>query len=478
MGKKLNKAILLAIILIGAYLRLDGLGYSHFYGDETKAIYYRKNMSAVEFFLNQRKGPGQFFLTWTLENIIGKYDEFLFRLPFALAGIVSIYLFYLIVKRLFGELPALFSASLFALNGFYLAFSRTVQYQSFYILFGLSAIYLFVKENRRQKDLTLAGLCLGLGFLFHYDTIFFLWPLIILILGEIKQKNLAWKNLFGFFLAMIMVSAPYYLFYVFKGSFFTDTLPYLLHRRSGDKALPSSTFYTFQIYHPLYVYFVVTALGLVSIWQRKIHYVQVLLLWFLFPFLLFQVIFKSAGTHMHNFILPWIVLCGVGFAYLEGKLPVRAKRFFEAIILLVLLLIFTIQAQVFVPRFNRGYPWKDSRLLGVNLPKLRQDLQIFVYGLPYYRAWDQVAQYLDYEDTGRFYYTNDNFTVSDFYMRKFKYYDGRATQNYVHILDNQLSKTEIDIRYLDTLAYLPVKEFTHRGEVVAVVYHRLNLNRH
>jgi len=65
-----------------------------------------------------------------------------------------------------------------------------------------------------------------------------------------------------------------------------------------------------------------------------------------------------------------------------------------------------------------------EKILGIKTPKLRQDLQVFAYGFPYYRNWDEVAEYLKPYDLGFPFYTNDNNTVARFYLQKFKLYNG------------------------------------------------------
>jgi len=134
---------ILLIILLSSIPRIWDLGYSHFYGDEIKVLYIDKSVPASEFLMNQRKGPIQFITAWVMEKISNGYSEAIIRLPFALAGIINVFLFYILVKKLFGSTSALISTYIFSLSGIQIAFSRTVQYQSFLLLFSfLSLIFL------------------------------------------------------------------------------------------------------------------------------------------------------------------------------------------------------------------------------------------------------------------------------------------------------------------------------------------------
>jgi len=466
---------LILIVIISAFLRLTQLGYSNFYGDETKALYYRKSNAAIEHFLNQRKGPGQFLIAWTVETITNSYDELFMRLPSATVGVLSVYILYLLTKNLFNKKVALISSLFFSLNGLYIAFSRILQYQIYYVFFGLLSLHLLTNyfKNHKTKTLLLSALSMGTAFLFHYDAIFFFIPSIIYILYQ--EKNLkkrfeiyAKKYLLPFSLVIGVYYIPYFVF----GSFRDNTLPYLLNRVTGVDLRPSKNLYTLNFYNPLYLGFVYLLFSVFSLKRIKERNVQILMIWFFIPFVLFQLIFSSSGTHIHNFILPLIVLSAVGMETLS-----KNKIFLTAFVTLLGGLTLAVQSIVFIPFLNTGYPWRDTAILGIKTPKLRQDLQVFAYGFPYYRSWDEIAEYLEPYDLGFPFYTNDNNTVGKFYLRKFKLYGGRQTMFFIDVNNNQLDDNRIPERYLDTSAYYPTKDFYHNGNVTATVYLRHARNR-
>jgi len=474
-GLKPYPIALIIILAISAFLRLTQLGYSNFYGDETKAIYYRKSNAATEHFLNQRKGPGQFLVAWTVETITNSYDELFMRLPSAIVGILSVYVLYLLTKNLFNKKVALISALFFSLNGIYIAFARILQYQIYYVFFGLLSFYLLTKylKDQQTRNLLLSAFSMGIAFLFHYDAIFFLIPSLAYILYQEKEtpKNLK-VYLINYAMPLGLLVGIYYIPYLIFGAFRHNTLDYLLGRVAGRKLRPSNNLYTLNIYNPLYLSFVYLAFsifGLKKVHDRKI---QILLIWFLVPFTLFQLIIKNSGTHIHNFILPLIILSAVGIETLLIN-----KKYLITFVTLLGVLTLAIQVIVFVPFLNTGYPWKDTEILGIEAPKLRQDLQVFAYGFPYYRNWDEVAIYLEPYDSGFHFYTNDNTTVADFYLRKFKLYDGRQTMFFVDVNSNQLDDNKIPERYLDESAYYSAKDFYHNGNITATVYLRHERNR-
>ena len=104
MEKKYYWYSFILILTLGIILRLFNLGYSDYQGDEIKAFFNpAEDGDYIQFLLDQRKGPNQFIVTGLLKGVTNSFDDyFLTRLPFALAGILSIYIFYLIVKRSFG----------------------------------------------------------------------------------------------------------------------------------------------------------------------------------------------------------------------------------------------------------------------------------------------------------------------------------------------------------------------------------------
>jgi len=472
---KTYQIALILILSVSAFLRFSQLGYSNFYGDETKALYYGKNKSAIEHFLNQRKGPGQFLVAWSIETITNSYDELFMRLPSAVLGVLSVYILYLLVKNLFNEKVALISSLFFSLNGLYIAFSRILQYQVYYVFFGLLSLYLLAKffKDHKTRHLLLSAFSMGVAFLFHYDAIFFFIPSIIYILY--KEKNLkkrfetyAKKYLLPFSLVIGVYYIPYFVF----GSFKDNTLLYLLNRVTGVDLRPSKNLYTLNFYNPLYLGFAYLLFSVFSLKRIKEKNVQVLMVWFFIPFVLFQLIFSNSGTHIHNFILPLIVLSAVGLETL-----LKNKIFLTAFVTLLGGLTLAVQSIVFVPFLNTGYPWRNVDILGIKIPKLRQDLQVFAYGFPYYRNWDEIAEYLEPYDLGFPFYTNDNNTLGRFYLRKFKLYSGRQTMFFVDVNNNQLDDNRIPERYLDESAYYPAKDFYHNGNVTATVYLRYTRNR-
>ncbi|MEJ2559875.1 MAG: glycosyltransferase family 39 protein, partial [Anaerolineae bacterium] len=181
---------LLAILLLATLFRFASLRYSEFQGDEALAM-----ISAAESLEGHQdalflrgKGPGEVLLPVVLWRLTGTINESMARLPFAIAGLLTVLTTYLLGRRLLStrrspvsEHAGLIAAGLLALNGFAVAFSRIVQYQTLVMwMSGLAVLCAWEwRASREEYPITLphvrwaglAGAFLGVGLLAHYDAI-------------------------------------------------------------------------------------------------------------------------------------------------------------------------------------------------------------------------------------------------------------------------------------------------------------------
>lgn len=402
MKNKAEIIFLTVLILVSGFLRFYQLGYSHYYGDETKTLYLRKDVSAFNFLMNQRKGPMQFIVVWVTEKVSGGFSEGVIRAPFALAGTVLVLVFYIFVRQNFGFRVAMFSTLLFSLNGFYIAFSRTAQYQVLYLLFGFLAL-IFSKHSY-----FVSGSFFALALLSHYDALFFIIPLFFLV-----QKRGFIKILF----TGIAVSLLFYLPNIALGYFGTNTFWYIARRLAGEEYLKNNSLYTAFVYNPLYIYliilFSVSILGYIK--SREFKYAYFLSVWLLVPFVTFQLMVLNPGTHIHNYYLPLFIFGGLGLDYLSKKLG-RFRWVGLAVFATSSLTILLIQMWTFIPGINNGYPWKETDFVGIKVDRASPDYHLYLYGFPYYRGWDKLKEYGGLKNGMRNFYTNDNETVAEYYL--------------------------------------------------------------
>lgn len=407
---------ILFVVIIASVLRVSQLGYSHFYGDEVKTLYLDKTVPAASFFLDQRKGPIQFIVVWITEKVSGGFDEFWIRLPFALASIVSVFVFYLLLRKIFNStLVSLISSILFALNGFYIAFGRTAQYQSFYILFGLLAFYFLAKALKDLKSNTvfyfLSGISLGLAFLSHYDAVFFLVPMTVYYITYSWGKfNL--RQIVSFLLPFLIITLPFYLPYILFGYFDENTVGYIAKRIIGKNYAVNDSLYSISIYNPLYTFFVFLLFVPFAIKSFSVRNLF-LLVWLVLPLVVFEMVFRNPGTHIHNYVIPIIIVIGLGVSSFISKL----KFVGYVIVAVMFFYVLAIQSMVFIPGFSTGYPYKDTTFYGLPVPAANTDKHLFLYGFPYYRGWDKISVYVKNNRDFSSYYTNEDTDISTYYLR-------------------------------------------------------------
>jgi 4-amino-4-deoxy-L-arabinose transferase-like glycosyltransferase len=163
-----DKLIALQIVLligVSLLLRLAGLGYSNFQGDEILTLCrlsdYESPGQFLAYLLGQRKGPVQFLIACAFSIVDPNFSsEFALRLPFAMANLLALACLFFLVYRLFDLQVAIYSSFLFAVNGIFIAFARIVQYQSFVLLGGLAGL-LALTLALKYENWKVPGLYLG-----------------------------------------------------------------------------------------------------------------------------------------------------------------------------------------------------------------------------------------------------------------------------------------------------------------------------
>jgi len=117
-------------------------------------------------------------------------NAFAWRLPAALAGTVSVYLVYLIGKKLFGDAKVgLLASSIFALDGLVLVMSRIGMNDIYFLVFMLASFFFFIREKH-----FVSALSLGLAAASKW-TVFWFLPILVIAhfaLGRKFKKEYLW----------------------------------------------------------------------------------------------------------------------------------------------------------------------------------------------------------------------------------------------------------------------------------------------
>jgi 4-amino-4-deoxy-L-arabinose transferase-like glycosyltransferase len=359
-----------ALIGMSLISRLVNLGYSNLQGDEILTLCRFSDFHSLGellgFLLGQRKGPVQYLITCAFSLVDPTFSsEFALRLPFALANLAALACFFLLVYRLFTLPIAIYASFLFATNGIFIAFARIVQYQSFVILGGLIGILGLMMSLKDEKWRVL-GLYVGftsaaLSLLAHFDAAFFLPPMALLTvhwwLKFRRQPEFPrlQRHLIGAVGIFMLLVAGFYLEYVLRLSAFQ--LKYWEDRRAGDS---TNIFRLFQFYNPgpvLWVCLGWLVLGFTRI-RRSLSW-QVLLAWILPPMVFMVVVFKDSRTHAYTYLLPLMIVAGIGIdamiGWLHSRFQGKTSQIAQAVVLSVFLIFSYINYGIFIDRDHSGH---------------------------------------------------------------------------------------------------------------------------
>ena len=166
---------LLLLIIVAVLLRIWGNQYSDLQGDEAEVLFRatRLILGTENSLVTHSKGPAEILIVSAYSTLTGRLDEFTVRLPFALASVGGMAGAALLGWRLFGSLAGLAAGGLLAVNGVFVTYARTAQYQSLMLLFSVWAAWYFFAYylKGRSYSLLLGSFLLAAAFLTHFEAI-------------------------------------------------------------------------------------------------------------------------------------------------------------------------------------------------------------------------------------------------------------------------------------------------------------------
>ena len=475
---------LLALCLITVWLRLANLGYSNFQGDEIKALAQpTTGQSGLTFLLEQRKGPIQFLITRLIYLINpSNHSEFVNRLPFALAGVLAVLIFYAFLKLHTDKTTALFAALFMATNGLFVALNRIVQYQAFLLFFSTTTLYAFslavYKPAWKIKGIYFGFVFLVLAVFSHYDGIF-ITPMVAYLLFRWYRNNREQSKADRLWrigvpaVTGVLILAAYYLLLLRSAS--PDTQSYWLVRLFGidQGGQISSSVVTFQIYNPLFVLPIYFALGLCSL--LEIRKALPFLGWFLALWAPMELLSNDPGTHIYTYILPVCVLAGLGLKKCTDTLRKIAPGWIgngSGLVLPILLFggLFGLSHLIFVDH-SPEYPWEARGLFIWKIERPGDEYKLWLFGFPYFRHWREIGDFITSSaGEGAKYLTNEKETIAEYYLPPLS--RSANPDIYIHIshpqsLNDRLANQKIRywVRY-----YPPDKVFKNGGQIIAEIY--------
>jgi len=435
--------LLLTVLLVGSLaLRFINLGYSDYIGDERKALLIpHKDQSVQEFLLSQRKGPMQFFVSYIPYLITGDYyNELATRLPFAALSVVSLFVFFLIVKKVSGDSHTAFLAAfLLSVNGFIVGFGRIAQYQNLNMFFSFLAVYLYLNllSDSRYKYLSsiVGTVCWVLSVLSHWDGAFILPPVVLIFTKFLLQKATSvWHKITIITVNFVVGTVLFGLFFVpYVNNSLQNNLGYLNKRIGLPGTAEVPVIYHIKplidLYNPFLTFWFYVALLVVGLvlWLRKKEWsLGFFVAWFIPVFSYFILFFKLPNTHIYNFLIPVTAIIGITLRRLYVDYIVGTKfRKAYVYISVALLLFFFYQSFVIFVDHSKEYPWEQKRILIFKTPAhdkyLVGKILLAPFGFPHERYWKEISMWINEQNTTRgenfCYETNEDKTVSETYMK-------------------------------------------------------------
>ncbi len=169
---------LLAVTLLALITRTTYLNEAEFQGDEARALHMGAGVlfGVDDILYFHKKGPAEILLPTGMVALTGTLNEGAARFPCAISGVGIAMFGFLLALSLFGErfvVGALMVGLLLSIEGFLLAFSRIVQYQTPLIAWTLAALLLALEFRRTGTVRYLYGAAiLSAAALFaHYDAV-------------------------------------------------------------------------------------------------------------------------------------------------------------------------------------------------------------------------------------------------------------------------------------------------------------------
>lgn len=444
-NNKTTILILSTLFILASILRFSNLGYSDYTADEYGAMYWDIETESkfpddpVQFFLTRKKGPLQYLVSAIPVYFTGDFNNALaLRIPFAITSVLSVLVFYLLIKRLTkSNLVGFIAASLLMTSGFIVAFGRIAQYQNLNMLFSFVALFLYSELLVSKKHLfrkSLFGtLALCMSLLAHWDAVYAVLPAAMIFVQFLKNpefsKGFKTKILVSNILLGLLVVLLFLFPYFSSSAGGGDGITYLT-RRFGFNTEGSLSSYLFDIkfYNPLlttWVYVIGGVIGALFIKKSRFF-----VIWFLATYLFFEVFIKIPGTHIYNFLLPVFVLVAIALNELIKKRFV-ALRSGPILFVGVILAFLYYQAYVIYVDHTVEYPWRQEKILGLKTESYSHDNRTrYLIGFPHKRYWEEINTFvnsqneLNNEDFG--YVTNESQTISRYYM-DVRYKPGRGT---------------------------------------------------
>ena len=164
--------VLTGVVLLGTILRFWGLGQQSFWNNEAASFHYAQGSvgDVVRHSLYEETNPPGFHLLVRFWSRLFGPQEWILRLPSAIAGSLAIILVYFFARKFLSPMGAIIAATLFAVSPLHIWYSQECRTFACWLVFVLCAYLTFFSwlETKRAHWLALNVLFVLLAISFHY----------------------------------------------------------------------------------------------------------------------------------------------------------------------------------------------------------------------------------------------------------------------------------------------------------------------
>ena len=243
---QLDRALVI-VLLAAAPFRLWNLGHSEFQGDEALALLRTVAVlhGVPDALIAHRKPPGEILMYAPFAAGLGAVTELTARLPFSLAGVAGVVALYRLGQLMFGQRVAVVAALLMAVNGYFVAFGRILQYQSVELLLNTLAVlclYRFARAGASRRGYAAIGALLMAGAALTALSAVFLLPVAALALWPrlFGPRRVPWRDLAVWLWPLVLLVPTAVLLYLLPATMpgmldLSSAWPYLGPRLGGSR---------------------------------------------------------------------------------------------------------------------------------------------------------------------------------------------------------------------------------------------------
>jgi hypothetical protein len=129
-----------------------------------------------------------------------------------------------------------------------------------------------------------------------------------------------------------------------------------------------------------------------------------------------EVITKFPGTHIWTYLLPLCIFIGFGLERLYHLLRFKPVKIGYVLILAMVSVFLSYQSFIIFVDHDKEYPWERKPFLLWELKKPNTGYQLSLFGFPYFRGWNDIAEFLTTDGRSNFYWDNEKASLSRYYI--------------------------------------------------------------